>query len=322
MGNVKLQKTAYSWGDTRNCLPELMDAGLRDGTLTSREYQRIQGEMIELVQKQGRLWTGGEGGSLPVEVAEKLLGSILYIMGLEVKYGSLEEGLVRLKTQRAGEIFDKGLEKVRRRVRICRHRWQYLKGQLFETSNRLYNDTAKRGLGGFFKLYDPALDALELHITADYTPCLGRPEEGGIEFIESYLSRLEAENAFCRCFLPERGEMLLENVLLEVEEGTVNLFEQFLLGALACTLAGENPRKLVVSAEGCEAVEKRLQQQGYGLVQEGWEKVSKGLALSKKVREYGDLCLPAVGERMVRGAENEVLGKVAGTACRSNHNLP
>lgn len=314
MGSVKLQKTAYGWGDTRTCLPKLMDAGLREGVLSLREYQRIQGEMMALVQKQARLWTGGEGGSLPVEVAEMLLGSILYIMGLEVKYGALEEGLVRLKTQGAGEIFDKGLERVRRRVRICRHRWQYLKGQLFETSNRLYNDTVKRGLGGFFKLYDPALDALALHITADYTPCLGRPEEGGIEFIESYLSRLEAENAFCRCFLPERGEMLLENVLLEVEEGTVNLFEQFLLGALVCILAGENPRKLVVSAEGCAEVEKKLQEQGYGLVQEGWKKLGEGLGLTKKVRAYGDLCLPAVGERMVSGAKNGVLGGVVGTA--------
>lgn len=312
MGSVKLQKTAYGWGDTRNCLPKLMDAGLKEGVLSLREYQRIQGEMMELVQKQARLWTGGEGGSLPVEVAEKLLGSLLYVMGLELKYGSLEEGLVRLKTQGAGEIFERGLEKVRRRVRICRHRWQYLKGQLFETSNRLYNDTVKRGLGGFFKLYDSALDALELHITADYTPCLGRPEEGGIEFIESYISRLEAENAFCRCFLPERGEMLLGNVLPEIEEGTVNLFEQFLLGALVCTLAGENPRKLVVSAEGCAEVEKRLREQGDLLVQEGWERLQGVLGLPKKVREYGDFCLPAVGERMVSGARNGVLGRVVG----------
>lgn len=321
MGELNRREMCLKAMDTRTCLPIFMDEALRAGRLTMGEYRGIQQSLIRLVQRQGDLWSGGESGSLPMDMGERLLASILYVMGLELKYYDGQTGLTMLKRESVVEIFDRGLERIGRRTRICRHRWQYLKSRLFETSNRFYTDTVRRGLGGFFKLYAPVIDALELHITADYTPCLGRPEEGGIEFIESYLSRLEVENAFCRCFDPERADGLLKNVSSEYSEDMVNLFEQLLLGALGCVLAGENPRKLIVSAEGCEELEGRLRampmKEGEALVEEGWKRLQGVLGLPEKVRKYGDLCLPVVGERMVRGAENGALGKVIGRGRQS-----
>lgn len=285
--------------DTRTCVPLMMDEALQAGRLSEGEYRRIQGEMIALIQRQGRQWSGGDSGSLPVEMGERLLGSILYVMGLELKYYDGETGLSLLKKTAAAEIFDRGLVRMERRIRICRHRWRYLKGHLYETPNVFYNGTVKGGLGGFFRLYAPAIDALDLHITGDYTPCLGRPEEGGIEFIESYLTRLEAENDFCLCFSAERGDGLLRRRVPEYEESMVNLFEEMAKEALSCVLVGKNPRLLEVTEEERQSLEARLRgltpAQRQELLRSAWEKLGDILRLSPRVMAYGEMCMGACG---------------------------
>lgn len=297
MGALSKGRRLYAL-DTRRYLPVFMEEKCREGTLTLGEYRRIQKELIALVRRQGSLWCGGESGSLPVEMGERLLSSILYVIGLELKYYDEETGLTLLKKESAEEIFERGMVRMGRRTRICLHRWQYLKSRLFETPNVFYNGTLKGGLRGFFKLYAPTIDALDLHITADYTPCLGRPEEGGIEFMESYLTRLEAENAFCLHFSAERADRLLRRRIPDYEEGMVNLFEQILLEALGCVLVGKNPRLLELTEAECAALQRELehlsQQEREQVLGAAWEKLGDNLGLTKRIRAYGSLCLPAV----------------------------
>ena len=150
------------------------------------------------------------------------------------------------------------MDRIRRKTAVCRHRALYLQGDLFQTPNVFYNDTLGPGLRGFFKLYAPEIDALHLPITADYTPCLGRPEDKGIGFMERYLDRLEPENRFLRRFAPERVDALLKSISSEYAQIPLNLFEPVFACALLLTLIGRKPRELSLLSEEREVLEGEI----------------------------------------------------------------
>lgn len=88
-----------------------------------------------------------------------------------------------------------------------------------------YRSTVIDGIASFFKLYDPLFGGQELHITADYPTCLGRPSVCGIEFIESYLQRIQAENDFLQLFPAQNVHVFLEKLVPGYAETPMNLFE-------------------------------------------------------------------------------------------------
>ena len=156
------------------------------------------------------------------------------MLGLGLEELPEEAALRCLKQLPLPELYRRGMDRIRRKTAVCRHRALYLQGDLFQTPNVFYNDTLGPGLRGFFKLYAPEIDALHLPITADYTPCLGRPEDKGIGFMERYLDRLEPENRFLRRFAPERVDALL------------------------LTLIGREPRELSLLSEEREVLEGEI----------------------------------------------------------------
>ena len=57
----------------------------------------------------------------------------------------------------------------------------------------------------------------------DYPTYSPRPEQAGIEFIEEYLRRIDAENAFCGLFDPKR----VDRLLLRDQPGLSKLSDKF-----------------------------------------------------------------------------------------------
>lgn len=241
-----------------NLFAALFRRGSAGGYLSDADSAGLRRALLRLVQQGADRWCGSPASSLPKEKAEILTASVLYVLGLGLEELPEEAALRCLKQLPLPEIYHRGMDRIRRKTAVCRHRALYLQGDLFQTPNVFYNDTLGPGLRGFFKLYAPEIDALHLPITADYTPCLGRPEDKGIGFMERYLDRLEPENRFLRRFAPERVDALLKSISSEYAQIPLNLFEPVFACALLLTLIGREPRELSLLSEEREVLEGEI----------------------------------------------------------------
>lgn len=223
--------------DGRDYFASLLAEGQRCGLLSDRDLSRLQGESLTLLAERADAWSHGLSTSLPAERAQQLLGSVLYIVSLELKTGPTpEEAVERLRREPLAALYAAGQKRITRKLQAARTLHRQLKKTLFPTPNQFYRATLADGVGGFFKLYRPALAAQEIHITADYPTFFGLPPLDGVEFMEEYLRCLSHENRFLRCFAPETVHALLlgldENYPLLI----LNLYGPVLAAALACVL--------------------------------------------------------------------------------------
>lgn len=199
-------------------------------------------ELLELLAQKCDEWNRGEISSLPAEKAQDILTSIMYVISLARKEQSAPAGfdadesdsaadIVQQDSVPVSQLFERGLVCVQKKLFSCHMLQRRILKNIFNTPNVFYRSTIAGGISGFFKLYSPQFSAHEIHITADYPVCLGRPELEGVEFIEEYLSRIDAENAFCRLF----DSMTVHRLLLELSPDyaqlPVNVFEPVLLAA-------------------------------------------------------------------------------------------
>lgn len=174
----------------------LLDQAHLGGLLSDTDLSRIQAELLMFLAEQTELWSRGKSSSIPVEKAQELMVSILFVIGLKLKSCRTPEQAVELlKSESLRFLFEEGMKLVRRKAVISRHLQKRVTDHLLDTPNVYYRATIVDGIDGFFKLYRPQFAAHEIHITADYPVFAGRPELAGIEFIEEYLHCIEAENA-------------------------------------------------------------------------------------------------------------------------------
>ena len=221
--------------DGRDYFASLLAEGQRCGLLSDRDLSRLQGESLTLLAERADAWSHGLSTSLPAERAQQLLGSVLYIVSLELKAGPTpEEAVERLRREPLAALYAAGQKRITRKLQAARTLHRQLKKTLFPTPNQFYRATLADGVDGFFKLYRPALAAQEIHITADYPTFFGLPPLDGVEFMEEYLRCLSHENRFLRCFAPETVHALLlgldENYPLLI----LNLYGPVLAAALEC----------------------------------------------------------------------------------------
>ena len=182
--------------DGRDYFASLLAEGQRCGLLSDRDLSRLQGESLTLLAERADAWSHGLSTSLPAERAQQLLGSVLYIVSLELKAGPTpEEAVERLRREPLAALYAAGQKRITRKLQAARTLHRQLKKTLFPTPNQFYRATLADGVGGFFKLYRPALAAQEIHITADYPTFFGLPPLDGVE---EYLRCLSHENRFLR----------------------------------------------------------------------------------------------------------------------------
>lgn len=272
-----------------------------------------QEALFALLKQQAEKWTRGESGSLREEKAAELLESILFVIDLRLKADPSDAP--------AEQLFSEGLALARRKVSRCRDAHRRICERLFPTPNVYYRLTIKEGIAGFFKLYDPEFAAQEIHITADYPLCIGRPALQGIEFIERYLWAAEAENDFLGRFAPQDVDRMLRGMCGDYRSTPVNLFEPALLVALGLVLAGRTPRRLELRAEDTAALYRlfggRTAEEIRRLLAGALQRLTVFLQLPPHTARYARLCLPLLArrtEQAVRLGTLEQLYPMPGTA--------
>lgn len=263
-------------------------------------------ELLELLAQKCDEWTRGESSSLPVEKAQDILTSIMYVISLARKE--------QPDNIPVSELFERGLVCVQKKLFSCHMLQRRILKNLFNTPNVFYRSTIAGGISGFFKLYSPQFSAHEIHITADYPVCLGRPKLEGVEFIEEYLSRIDAEDAFCRLFDSMTVHRLLLGLSPEYAQLPVNVFEPVLLAALGLIIAGRLPAGLDLTAYDVLLLEDMFCGKTKGQIESALNTALDRLTVYLDVPErsiaYVAACLPTLAANISNAAEHNTLDKV------------
>ena len=227
-----------------------------------------------------------------IERAEELLESAMFSVSMALKVElTPEDALKKLKRTQIRTLFAEGQKLIGRKILICRAMHKKLCKQLFDTPNVFYRSTVIDGIAGFFKLYDPLFGGQILHITADYPTCLGRPGVCGIEFIESYLQRIRAENDFLRLFPAKNVHVFLEKLVPAYAETPMNLFEPVFGRAVLLAALGKDPAELCAFDE-TDAAAARAFVSDTVFLENVFVKLLYDLNAPETVQQYFDLCKP------------------------------
>lgn len=268
------------------------------------DIDRLQ--LLELLAQKCDEWTRGESSSLPAERAQDILTSILYVISLARKKPQGNTSV--------SELFERGLVCVQKKLFSCHMLQGRILKNLFNTPNVFYRSTIAGGISGFFQLYSPQFSAHEIHITADYPVCLGRPELEGVEFIEEYLSHIDAENAFCNLFDSMAVHRLLLGLSPDYAQLPVNIFEPVLLAALGLVMVGRLPSDLDLTAYDVLLLEDMFCGKTKGQIESALCTALNRLKIYLNVPErsiaYALACLPALATNIANASEHNALDKV------------
>lgn len=288
----------------RYYLRSLLAEARRCALISDAEIAAVQAGMQALVLRQAAAWARGRSSSVPAKVAQEIFTSAAFVIGLRLKACAEPEDAVEALRQSAPEaLFDAGLELIDRKLTRARLMQRRIEARLFETPNHFYRGTIVDGVNGFFKLYKPQLAAHEIHITADYPPCLGRPELDGIEFIEHYLRRIEAENAFLTCFDADDVHHLLCGVSADYASCPMNLFEPVLLSALGLMLLKRPPRRLELAPAEAARLTARFSamdaREAQAELSGALAQLSAAMPLPDVAVRYAARCIPGIARGRV-----------------------
>ena len=285
----------------------MTDPNTTSASLTNSSIKDIDMfQLLELLACKCDEWTRGESSSLPAEKAQDILTSIMYVISLARKEQS--------DNIPVSELFERGLVCVQKKLFSCHMLQRRILKNLFNTPNVFYRSTIAGGISGFFKLYSPQFSAHEIHITADYPVCLGRPELEGVEFIEEYLSRIDAENAFCRLFDSMTVHRLLLGLSPEYAQLPVNVFEPVLLAALGLIIAGRLPAGLDLTAYDVLLLEDmfcgKTKEQIESALKTALGRLAVYLDVPERSIAYAAACLPTLVANISNATEHNTLDKV------------
>lgn len=225
------------------------------GILSNKDIMRLQSELLSLLAEQTERYTNGKSSSVPKEKAQELSESVIFTIGLYLKSCDCADDAVKaLQSLSVKHLFSGGLEVITTKMVIAHRLQKKIAANLLKTPNVYYRATVIDGINGFFKLYTPQFSAHEIHITADYPTLADRPRLDGIEFIESYLRSIEAENLFCKIFDESDIDRLMRCVSEGYENCPVNIFEPVLLSSVGLIMAGKYPKFLDLTASDVKKI--------------------------------------------------------------------
>lgn len=240
-----------------------------------------------LLEERIRRYTMGDSSSIPVDIARRLLESILYCLDVQKRAGknALPDTAPMKARWQSGVDASKRIAK---RARLLLLQAQRTPPPLTNTG---YCDTLS-ALPAFFSNYDPDFFAQEIPCSFDYPLC--QPVSDallGAEYMQDYLRRLLAENALLLAFPREALLSLYETYYIDYADLLVNLYLPAAEMAVLCALSGAPVRGLKLTPEQLLALNEKLQKatetEAQGVIDEAAENALLELQLSGSfLRDY------------------------------------
>lgn len=262
-------KTGSIAVDDRNYFSSLLEVSCTSGIIGERVFENIRNELIAVLADKCRKYTSNEISSVRTELADELMKSITFTIGIYLKsFEDNEKAINELINIGVKKCLECGENRLKRMVKSSRMFYEQLKNSAVNIDNEIYNSTLFGGLGGFFKLYDTEFFAHEINITADYRTMIYPIGYHGIEFIRRYMEYIYIENKICKRFDERKIKRLLAYYAVDYESTVrdmeLNICSVVLANATACYIAGEDIFSLNVSENGKKKVSEYFSETGNG----------------------------------------------------------
>jgi hypothetical protein len=249
--------------DPNNYLLSLLDAAQRAELISEGALQNVELQITEVLRDLIIRYSSGESSSVPVEIAENLLQSILFCMDtvcaeIKTPAACLDELLRRSMK----DIYEEGLALVRSKVYDAKKLYREVKTTRVCTSLVAYNTTIDETIPGFFKTYDTAFNAHDTTASIDYPLAGGDIDARGVLYILQYLERLKMENLFCKRFNEKDINQLLDNYgrvyRIDYPEFLINIFEVVLTNSVFSVMLGTGAHNLAIQKGRISRLRERL----------------------------------------------------------------
>lgn len=230
---------------TADFLVNAVNYAVNNGYWSEADYESLQIQLWQIMQKQTTRYTMGDSGSISVETAEELKKSIYFCIGLYCKSnGSITNDLQILKDTDLSEIFQNGQKEVLKLVNKGKRLLQKVRKTSIDTGNISYTDTLK-AITGFFPQYDVYMLAHDIPCMIDYQLSNPPPDLCGIEYIIAYLQCLFLENMFCGKFPVHNIISLLQAGCFDYKQDLINIFEFVFNNAMGLALLDKNEQEIL-----------------------------------------------------------------------------
>ncbi|KJR49458.1 hypothetical protein UF75_0012 [Desulfosporosinus sp. I2] len=251
----------------------LLEEAYRQALLSDLEMEGIQMQCLQLLAEKAEGYNKGESSSIRVEVAQTIMASNLYTVGVYLKsLPDILSALDSVKEESISKLYQQGRKIINTKLNVAKHLFQLVCQTKIQTPNYTYNATIEEGIRSFFKQYNPDYEAHETSASIDYQLMNPVTDSAGVEYITLYLQNLYMENLFCSKF----DANIIDEVMCGYDETykdlLVNVFGQVLQNALGCTVLNTDILSLSLALSDIKKIRSTLknetQEAIHGLLQQ------------------------------------------------------
>lgn len=281
--------------------------------LSDAQLENIQIQSIKLLAKQTERYNSGDSSSVRVEVAQSILQSVLYSIGIYLKsLPDTDMSLSEIKQTPLEELYKKGRKLIDKKINIAKHLLHLVQHERIEIDNLAYNDTVENGLSGFFSSYDPDFAAHDTPCSIDYPLNIDKMELVGIEYIFEYLQKIYWENKFCKKFSQDNISCVLRGYDENYPDLLVNIFRIVFTNALGRLLLGKSVGGLKIDSIDRKNLQEKFeylpQDQLYKVLETASIELCKKFDLTNDFfQQYISQTIRDICERLKNALENKQL---------------
>jgi len=217
-----------------------------DKNISEEDKMLIEFKIWNLLGKHTERYTMGDSTSVPIEIAEELLNSICFSLGLELR--ELMNAKEVLMEEDISDLLKASWSKIASLMERGKKLLEAVRKSSSNIENISYKDTINE-IDKFFNKYDYRFFAHKIDCSIDYQ--LSNPiseKLQGIEYINEYLKTLLIENEFCICFDKDNISYILNSYCSNYKELLINIFEPILTNAIGLDILGRDILTLAISA--------------------------------------------------------------------------
>lgn len=294
----------------------LLQLSYKNKLLSVIELEKIQVQLVETLTETVGYYTKQRSSSVKNEIAEKLMLSICYTLGISLKNKkSLRQQIGLLKNDELKFLISDGEKLLNDKVDKCKKLLQLVKETRIQTENYAYLDTIDYGIPLFFEEYDVRFASHETPGSIDYPLSVDKFCLTGIEYIEDYLKKLLLENKFCSYFSSREIEDLLKGFSSNSEHMLINIFQIVLTNYLGLTLIGKVGKSLDITRENRAYLKNMLfglsRKQLNRLLSEALCKLCNELGISDKILiQYMSETLYQIQQHIIINIETDTLENI------------
>lgn len=216
--------------------------------LSTKDIESIQLQILDLLKETVNYYTKAESYSVKEEIAEQLMLSIYYTIGIFLKdIPTIKERITSIKESAMKYLFSEGEKILKTKVEESKELLKLVQKNRLNTANYAYIDTIGYGIPLFFIDYDIRFASHETPGSIDYPLAIDEMDLVGIEYINEYLNKINFENKFCSYFENAEIEALLNGFDKNSDHLLINIFELVFTNYLGRMLLGRAGRHLEIT---------------------------------------------------------------------------